>query len=85
MERTEEQLRAIAEWTPAMVADFRRLRALPDDAVGLDGIQAHSCWTNGMDAAAELGITEANGFTWDEVRAASDYHAVVTAKLFELI
>ena len=85
MKRTEEQLRAIAEWTPAMVADHRRLMALPDDTVGLDGIQAHSCWTNGMDTAAELGITEANGFTWAEVRTASDYHAVATAKFFELI
>lgn len=85
MVRTEEQLRAISKWNEKDVADYRRFLALPDDAVGLDGIRKDSCIVNGWDTVKKLGITEENGFTENEVDWAVDRFTLSTARLFELV
>jgi hypothetical protein len=85
MNRTEQQIESIAELTDREIADFRRFEALPEDAVGMDDIRKDSCWTNGYDTAAELGITSENGFSNSEISNAEYRHTLGTAKLFELI
>jgi hypothetical protein len=83
--RTEEQTRALSEWTEKLSDDFCRLYDLSGDVEGLDGITVDSCWQNGRETAAEIGITEGEGFTDAEISQASDYFAVLTARLFEII
>lgn len=83
--RNEEQLEAIAELNDREVALLRKFISLPEDTVGIDGIDKHSCYTNANDTCLELGITEANGFTVREIFNASDRFTLRTASLFELI
>jgi hypothetical protein len=85
MNRTEQQIESIAELTDREIADFRRLEALPEDAVGLGDIDKPSCWINGRDTVTELGITTENGFSNREISNAEYRHTLGTAKLFELI
>jgi hypothetical protein len=85
MNRTEEQVEAVAELTDREIADFRKFEALPEDAVGMSDIDKSSCWINGHDTASELGITNENGFTNREISNAEYRHTLGTAKLFELI
>ena len=83
--RTDEQVLAVAEFTQKELAAYRRFRWLSEDAIGLDGIQPHSCRTNGWDTARAMGITQANGFTDWEIQQATDRFTVDTASTYELI
>lgn len=83
--RTEEQLEAIAELSDREVQQLRRFNALPESAVGVDGIDKHSCYTNGTDTRVDLGITEEAGFSAQEIHNANDRFTLRTATLFELV
>lgn len=83
--RNEEQLEAIAELNDREVALLRKFISLPEDTVGIDGIDKHSCYTNGTDTRLELGITEEAGFSAQEIHNANDRFTLRTASLFELV
>ena len=85
MTRTEEQIEAIAELTSREIADLRYLESLAGDFAGMDSITVDSCWQNGRDTCADLGIVEGDGFSWVEVENAAARHAISTARLYEVI
>lgn len=83
--RNEEQLEAIAELNDREVALLRKFISLPENTVGIEGIDKHSCYTNGTDTRLELGITEEAGFSAQEIHNANDRFTLRTASLFELV
>lgn len=83
--RTDEQVKNIAELVRREIDDLRKLEALEGHVTGLDDISVWSCWINGRDTAADLGITTANGFSDAEIDRAECRAAVGTARLFEII
>ena len=85
MSRTRQQLEAVAEFTDKELVKVRKFQALPEDAVGMDGIRKDSCYTNGHDTAKELGITRENGFADLEIETAMLRYAASTACSFDLI
>ena len=85
MSRTQEQIESVAELTAKEVAEFRKFDALADDVVGLDSVSKHSCYTNGLDACKDIGITSENGFSQYEIQNATGRFTLQTAKFNELI
>lgn len=85
MPKNPEQLEAIAELSAKEFANLRKFQALPENSIGIDGIDIPSCWGNGRDTCKELGISEKNGFSDSEIDIAVTRFAVQTACLFELI
>lgn len=85
MTRTQKQIEAVAELTACEVASYRKLDALADDAVGMDQISKHSCYTNGVDSCREIGVTYENGFSQVEIDTATQRFTVATAIFNELI
>lgn len=83
--RTAEQLEAIAELSDRELKQLRKFETLPDNAVGIDGVDKASCYINGTDTCVDLGVTEDAGFTASEVSNAKCRFTVSTASLFELI
>ena len=83
--RTAEQLEAIAELSDRELQQLRKFDALPDDTVGIDGVDKASCYINGTDTCIELGITEDARFSAHEVSNAECRFTLSTASLFELI
>jgi hypothetical protein len=85
MSRTRKQIEAIAQLTACEIASYRKLDALADDAVGMDEISKHSCYTNGVDSCREIGVTFENGFSQAEIDTATQRFIVSTAICNELI
>jgi hypothetical protein len=83
--RTEEQTRALLNWDMERESEFRTLCQMPGETQGLNEITVDSCFQNGRETAAEIGITIENGFFDWEVQRARDFFAWSAAKLYEII
>lgn len=77
--RNPQQLNAISDLSPNELADFRKFEKLEENDT------TFSCWSNGMDSAIELGITEENGFSYSEYETAKIRFTIATAKMNDLI
>jgi hypothetical protein len=67
--------------TDKIIADYRKLCEMDSVAEGLDGVQVHSCFTNGSDTAREHGYVVGTS----EFEDAVIYYTVCTARSFEII
>ncbi len=67
-----------------IIADYQRLITMPLDTEGLDGITVESCINNGYDVAVEL-LGLCTLAIWYDFESTAMYHAVHTARLYEIL